>query len=442
VLNSAYFSRNRKLNLTHLIGHILQMVCSRNANGYAITSQNYFSQLEEHLHRELPSASRSSLCEARQKLHWRAFEYLLRQSNLRNEEIPENYKWKGHVVRAGDGSKITLPNSKEILKKFPQRKAAKSPEGTLSHYPFAQLVTACNVMTGQPTAARLYNMYGSEREGLMSMVKEEFRANDICLLDRGLDGMRVWNTFDKNKQFHVTRLREIKGKGASHLKYVHQFLRSNKKEITIKRQSKDPKTGEMMKTQLRLIRGRRLKDGSFLVVGTNLLDKKKYPACEVIELYARRWNIETMYKRVKTLMNLQSFHAKQPNGILQEVFAHLLVLSMTSAIAIQAARVAGLNPKEVSPNLKNATEVMKRNLFFYVTSVHENRKATHYWANKIYQEVLRILCKKQPGRSYPRYSRQPMNMWSYAKASKIALFKQGRRCNENTETKAQYVRDH
>jgi hypothetical protein len=314
------------------------------------------------------------------------------------------------MVRAADGTKITLPNSKEILKEFPQRKAVRSPEGTFSHYPFVQLVTACNVLTGQPTAARLYNMYGSEREGVTSMVQNDFAPEDICLLDRGLDGVRVWSSFDRHHQFHITRLREVGKTGPTGLQYVHQFLRSRKSEMTLERQMKNSQTGEVLTTQLRLIRGRKLKDGSFLVVGTNLLDQKKYPADEILELYSRRWSIETMYHRVKTLFNIQAFHARQHNGLLQEIFSNLLILSMTSALAMHAAQTAGLDPKEGCPNLKNAAEVMK------------------------------VLCKKQPGRSYPRYSRQPVNRWPYAKASKIELFKQGRRCNENQESKEQYKR--
>jgi hypothetical protein len=418
------------------------MVCSRNANGYAITSQNYFSQLEPTLKRELPAASRSSVCEARQKLHWRAFEYLLKESNLRNDEIPEDYKWKGHVVRAADGTKVTLPNSKKILEEFPQRKATKSPAGTVCHYPFAQLVTACNILTGQPTAARFYNMHGGEREGVMSMIQSDFAPNDICLLDRGLDGVRVWSLFDRYRQFHITRLREVRKVGPKGLQYVHQFLRSKKSEITVERQHKDPQTGEIITINLRLIRGRKLKDGSILVVGTNLLDQKKYPASAILELYSRRWNVETMYHRVKTLLNLQAFHARQPNGLLQEVFANLLILSMTSALAIHAARKAGINANESFPNLKNATEVMKRNLFFFVTSVYRNPKQERHWTDKIDREVLRVLCKKQPGRSYPRYSRQPVNRWPYAKANKIELFKQGRRTNESQEDKERYMRRH
>jgi hypothetical protein len=416
------------------------MVCSRNANGYAITSQNYFSQLEGPLHRELPSASRSSFCEARQKLHWKAFEFLLRESNLKKAEISESYKWKGHVVRAADGTKITLPHSKKVIQEFPQRKATKSPEGTFSHYPFAQLVSACNVMTGQPSAARLYDLHGSEREGVLSMVKEDFEAGDICLLDRGLGGIRVWRTFDDNHQFHVTRLRESKRKGPSGFQYVHEFLRSKKSEITLERQLVDPKTKEIILTRIRIIRGNRLKDGSFLVIGTNLLDRNRYPAKDLLELYARRWNVESMYYRVKTLLNVQAFHARQPNGILQEIFANLLILSMTSVLGMHASQIAGLDQKKVCPNLKNATEVLKRNLFFCVTSVHKNEAQRREWAQKITQEVLRVLCKKQPGRSYPRYSRQPMNRWGYAKANKIKLFNQGRRCNEGADTRRRYTR--
>ena len=381
------------------------------------------------LGKELSGAARSSLSEARQKLDWRAFEYLLKESRLERDELSRNETWKGHVVYSIDGTKLTLPNSKEILAKFPQRKATRGPLGSVSHYPFAVMVSSCNVLTAQPLSARIMNMHGSEREGAISLI-QEFKKGDICLLDRGLDGLRVWKAIEDQGQFYVNRLRVVYGSGHKHLDYAGDFVRSGKKEAVIKRRLRDPQTQQWIQYKMRLIRGRKLKDGAVLVVGTNLFDKNKYPAHSLLDLYSRRWRIETMYARVKTLLQVQGFHARTVNGVYQEVFANLLILSMTAAISLRAAKLKGVDPNQITPNFKNATEVLKRNLFITTGSLPLTPNELKQRALWIINQVVRVLCKKQPGRSYPRYSRQPLNRWPYAKADKIKAHDQGRRANE------------
>ena len=403
------------------------MTASRNANGYAITSRNYFSELGELLKKNFDSASRSSICEARKKLHWGAFEYLLHQSRL--EDQGSCYQWKGHNVRAIDGTKLTLPHSNEIIKEFPQRRDGRS--GILSHYPFSILVTASDVFTGQPLAARMANMHGSERGEAISMIQNDFAPGDIVLLDRGLDGIRVWRALDEQKQFYISRLKEVGKSGHLHLQYVHEFIVSGKKDKIIKRKTKDPITSKWVIFRIRLIRGRKLKDGSVLVVGTNLYCPKKYPPQDILQLYAKRWNVETMYARVKTLFSIEEFHAKSPNGILQEVFSNLLVLSLTAKMAVQAASMHGTNITKVAPNFKNAAEVLRRNLFYRLGVAPLGPRNRLKKAKQIIAEIMSVLCKKQPGRSYPRYSRKPVNRWPYAKASKIEMHAHGRRSNES-----------
>ena len=88
--------------------------------------------------------SASSFCEARQKLSYEAFEYLLERANL---EESRKGRFKGHRVRAVDGTNLSLSYSKEIEDRFPRY----SNQGQKAHYPKARVVVASNIDTGQPT---------------------------------------------------------------------------------------------------------------------------------------------------------------------------------------------------------------------------------------------------------------------------------------------------
>lgn len=356
------------------------------------------------------------------------------------QELGASHLWKGHVVRAVDGSKLTLARSKDITAEFPLPAPERSKKGVSAHYPSSLLVTACQVFTGQPTSARVSDMYGTERESLISMVKEDFSVGDICLLDRGFDGMKVWGAIEENGQYYIARLREVPETGAKHFQYVHEFLKTGKKETIIKRKSHDRESGKIIDLSIRLIRGRLLKNGTVLVIGTNLLDSKKYPAKDVLKLYSERWKVETMYSRVKTLLQVEKFHARQPNGILQEIFANLLVLSMTAALAHEVAKKKNLKIRKIAPNFKNASEVLKRNLFYNLGAISLTPAQRKQQVQQMIDQVVRVLCKKQPGRSYPRYSRQVANRWTYGRAHKLKAFQEGLRSNHGKDMRQKYAK--
>jgi hypothetical protein len=392
------------------------MVLNRNQNGYAISSQNYFEEWNQLFFTELTAASRSSLCEARQKIHWRAFEYLLQETdrNIHQEgSLPESSRWRGHVVRAIDGTKLTLPHSEEILEYFPQRTSGP----IVSHYPFAVMMTAVNVFTGHPCSARIQNMHGSEHEMLLSMLSE-FKTGDIALLDRGLISKPLWLALADRGQFHITRLSQGKGRYIASL-----LLKSNRKELIVSLEVKDPEglQGEKRILKLRLIRGKKQKDGKYLILITNLLDAQKYPRSAILDLYRKRWEAETLYHRVKNLLALPKFHARTLNGIMQEIYANLLILSWTALLVMQTVQEKRINHSKIMPNFKNATEVMRRHLpqLLELPSIKSQRNAL---IGQMIDQAQRVLCKKQLGRSYPRYSRQPINKWTFAKKHKLDRF--------------------
>ncbi|MFJ6637059.1 transposase [Streptomyces sp. NPDC091376] len=59
---------------------------------------------------------------------------------------------------------------------------------------------------------------------------------------------------------------------------------------------------------------------------TSLTDHEKYPASELAELYARRWEIELVFDEIKTHQRDRPvLRSQTPDGIRQEIFAHLIV---------------------------------------------------------------------------------------------------------------------
>ena len=119
--------------------------------GYELLFANYVAHTTRSA--DVVKIARSSYSEARQKLSWEAFAYLLDRTQIDSE------LWHGHRVRAVDGTRIQLPRSEEILSEFPIRNNSFGE----SPYPMLSLIVAADAFSCQPTHSLVGNMYLSAR---------------------------------------------------------------------------------------------------------------------------------------------------------------------------------------------------------------------------------------------------------------------------------------
>lgn len=399
------------------------MAACGNEDGYDVTAQNYFEQLNACTGARLVPLRRQSISEARGKLPWQSLEYLLAMADQERSSQFAGCRYLGHVVRALDGTKLTLPRSEELLKYF---EPPRSSQG-LGHYPQALMVTAVNVFTGQVHAARVVDHRSSEREQVKALIGG-FSPGDLSLLDRGLGGDEVYLEFERHEQFYLNR---VCASGRNMAGYIRQFVQSRKKDALVHHRVRDAETGEWREIFIRLVRGPKVRGrgNKRIVFATNLVDSQRYSRRSLLKLYRERWTVETLYGRLKNLLKIERFHARNLNGVLQEVFAHLLVLSLTALIATSALLELGLDADVKLPSFKNALAVVKRHLLDAVCMAPDSRHARAIAAQMI-EQATRVLWTKQPGRCHPRVSKQPIKVWNLAKTKKLARFKARQKARE------------
>jgi Transposase DDE domain len=83
---------------------------------------------------------------------------------------------------------------------------------------------------------------------------------------------------------------------------------------------------------------------------TSLLDPTQAPAAELAALYHQRWELEGALDELKTHQRgpRAVLRSKTPEGVEQEVYAHLLVHYAIRALLHQAALDADLDPDRLS----------------------------------------------------------------------------------------------
>ena len=158
------------------------------------------------------------------------------------------------------------------------------------------------------------------------------------------------------------------------------------------------------------------------VLGTTLLDRRRYQVGELADLYHARWGIEEMYKISKQFLEVQQFHGQSERLVKQELYAHFNLIAMgrlftnRDADCCQAARPADGKPVPQA-NFKHSLAALAQHL--------ESLLLRH---SAYVSETLERICewvgtgrrKPRPHRSYQRRSMQPASKWSRRKARKAA----------------------
>jgi hypothetical protein len=83
---------------------------------------------------------------------------------------------------------------------------------------------------------------------------------------------------------------------------------------------------------------------------TSILDPEQAPAAELAELYAQRWEIESVFDELKTHQRGPRvvLRSRTPDGVYQEAWGYLCVHYAIRTLIHNAARPSGLDPDRVS----------------------------------------------------------------------------------------------
>ncbi|MDP0492372.1 MAG: transposase, partial [Verrucomicrobiota bacterium JB023] len=85
-----------------------------------------------------------------------------------------------------------------------------------------------------------------------------------------------------------------------------------------------------------------------LVVVTDLLDATKYPGEELIDLYARRWEIEVKLRDLKPPLGFEFIRAQSPAMARKTLLMTLIAYNLIRALMQSAAAEAGIPVRELS----------------------------------------------------------------------------------------------
>ena len=135
-----------------------------------------------------------------------------------------------------------------------------------------------------------------------------------------------------------------------------------------------------------------------VTLATSLLDAEKYPAAELIALYARRWRLELCLRDVKTTLGLERLRCQSPAMVRKELLAGLIAHNLIRCVMAEAAHVHAAELERLS--FKGTVDALRQ--FSAALAQARTRKLRR----ALWQDLLHVLARDlvplRPGRSEPR----------------------------------------
>lgn len=283
-------------------------------------------------------------CRARQRLPLEMVSTLGRETGrLLREKALGKWLWRGRTVKLVDGTGISMPDTPENQKHYPQPSTQAPGVG----FPLARLVMVICLATGaaQDMAVGPHSGKGSGELGLVRSLLQGFSSGDVMLADAlycnywliaMLMAMGVDVLFEQNAA-RTTDFRRGQSLG------TRDHLVRWPKPVT----RPDWMTTEQYAGFAEEITVREVKVDHQVLV-TTLLDHRKVTKSDLSALYARRWNVELDLRNLKTTMGMDVLSCQTPQMNEKQLWVHLLAYNVIRLLMAQAACNAGVDPRELS----------------------------------------------------------------------------------------------
>lgn len=340
------FTRDRKISFSSLIMWMLRKwIKSTQLMLNELFLDLWFSACE--------ITTNSAYTQARAKLSYKLFihldqKYLVEKFYNKHENTWWFTTWEGFRLCGIDGSKMRLPDEKDIKDVFGTIKINNG-KGIVWEYTGALLSACYDVENNMALHCILENGKYNERacairhieymEEQMLSWKIDSDIQDLLLFDRWyVSKFFLWVLFAYRKEF-VCRIPEKRFHEAEELfdpeckinskivmLDIEESVRKDRQEYEEKYEISIPR--DIPKTvQVRFVRVV-LDDGSIEILVTSLLDEKKYPDNIFKELYFKRWGVETYYDILKNKLLLENFSWKTIHAVFQDVFSTIFLSNL------------------------------------------------------------------------------------------------------------------
>lgn len=288
--------------------------------------------------------AKSSLFRARQRLGCEPLRVLFATTAkpMATEATPGAF-WRGLRLLAVDGTCWDVADSEANEAAFGRPGNGRGPDK--SAFPQVRMAALVEVGSHAVLDAELAGCRTGEVT-LVGRLPRSVGPGQLVLADREFLGVPLWQAFTATGADLLWRV------PANRVLPVNKQFRDGSWLSQIRASSgparREPVTVRVLSYQLKGQVGAGAADGYRLV--TTLLDARQYPARQLAALYRERWEIESVFAEIKTHQRGARvvLSSKTPDGVRQQIWAHLLVHHALRELMLRTAATRGLDPDRVS----------------------------------------------------------------------------------------------
>ena len=348
----------------------------------------------------LPDSDNGAYCRARSKLDDKLLDTIHEHVRKKvQQRVLNDQRWKGREVKVIDGTGITLPDTPENQKEFPQ------PSRQLPGCGFPVIkVVACFCLASGALLKWVETELKRHESRILVKFIEFFSPGDVVLTDRGFSSYgnlaALWiKDVDAVMRAHQARKLDYrKGKVLGPMDRLIEWSKPQRP----KGWDKDHWASLPAVMTLRIVRirievkGFRVREYDLV---TTLLDASNYTADDLAELYFRRWSVELFFRHIKTTMGMEMLRCKTPKMVRKELRMFIIAHNLVRALMQEAANLYQCDLTRLS--FKGTVDTLRQ--FSYAIYATKDEPRTR---SRIIDEMLLVIASEKvplrENRSEPR----------------------------------------
>lgn len=329
--------RKRKLPMDAMIWAVIGMALFRTES-----VRQLINKLDIVLPQEVNYVARSAVTQARKKLGSDVVRDVFHRTARTWHERAEHPHWCGLNLYGVDGVVWRTPDSKENSAAFARTANKASDAG----YPQVRMVCLMELSSHLVIDSAFDSVEANEMT-LASQLVPRIPDNSLTLFDKGFYSLGLLHDW-QNKGSNTHWLLPLR-KGAQY--DVIRTLGKQDKLVSLRTTSQArKKRPELPDTLIARLLTRRIK-GKDVQVLTSMTEPMAYPAAEIVDLYAHRWEIEMGYREMKQhlLESRFTLRSNLPELIHQELWGLLLAYNLIRyKMVLMAKSLRGVLPNQLS----------------------------------------------------------------------------------------------
>jgi len=339
------------------------------------------------------TVTNSAYTQARAKLNYTAFIEMKDKSVEMFYEDGEYNRYKKFRLLAVDGSIVVLPNSADIKKEFNPTVAKCQIEDFSKEVVQARVSTLYDVLNNMAIDASIRNKVKQDGSTLKAYDERTLAMGhmsyctkeDLVIFDRGYPSYELFARYTQKTNF-LCRLKSTSFSRAKLLFAPHCEHKDVILEINAPKKLRDDlrKDDLPVKMKIRFVQVI-LDNGTVEVLATNILSNEVLQTSDFMELYARRWGIETYYDVLKNRLSLENFTGLTALAVKQDFYATVFLANYEAMLVYDT----NLELQEKAEDNRYAQQVNKAQSFNAI----KHKAFDIFYSNKSLSKQMKLLEK-------------------------------------------------